>query len=513
MAMERLKEMQLALWREACRHIDLAESIEDLAAVIRPFIRIDAMWIFALHQSRCVLVGLTGAAKGTPGRVVCETDDAGPIQRFVERGGLCVLNPLRPGRSLVRPLAEALGEQAAVCGALQRAGGEGVVAWKLSEGVELDERASTLLAATLEPLAVALDTSNRFHELEYLRRAAEAERQAALRRLGRQSLHEPIVGAQAGLAGVMERVGVVAASDLPVLILGETGSGKEVIARAIHDSSRRHDGPFVRVNCGAIPPELVDSQLFGHERGSFTGAVEQRQGWFERAHGGTLFLDEVGELPLAAQVRLLRVLQDASLERVGGQESIHVDCRIVAATHRDLSEMVRLRTFREDLWYRLAVFPLLLPPLRERHEDLPELVRHFAHRASVRFGLAEFEVSESDLALLRAYPWPGNIRELAAVIDRAALLGHEGSLALPAAMGLNAPLLPLGPSSHTNRDLQPPASLNNTIRSAIEAALRSSHGKVEGPGGAAELLEVNPNTLRSKMRKLGIRPKSAADAD
>lgn len=503
--MERLKEMQLALWREACRHIDLAESIADLSAVIEPFVRIDAMWVFGMYQSRCVLVGLAGSARGESGRIMCEGEDAQSIGRFIDRGGLCLFNPTRPGRSLLRPLAPCLGEHSVVCGSLQRAGAEGVVAWRLGDGVELEERTSILLAATLEPLAVALDTSNRFHELEDLRRAAEAERQAALRRLGRQSLHEPIVGAQVGLAGVMERVRVVAQSDLPVLILGETGSGKEVIARAIHDASRRHDGPFVRVNCGAIPPDLVDSQLFGHERGSFTGAVEQRQGWFERSHGGTLFLDEVGELPLAAQVRLLRVLQDSTLERVGGQESIRVDCRIVAATHRDLSEMVRLRTFREDLWYRLAVFPLLLPPLRERHEDLPELVRHFANRASLRFGLPEFEVSEADLALLRAYPWPGNIRELAAVIDRAALLGRDGRLALSAAMGLSAPLHPVQSTLHMSPAPRVSTSLNDAIRAAIETALRCCHGKVEGPGGAAELLKVNPNTLRSKMRKHGIR--------
>lgn len=500
--------MQLALWREACRHIDLSDSISDLHAVIRPFVRIEAMWIFALHQSRCVLVGVAGSAQGASGRVICDGEGAQSLRRFTARGGLCLFNPRRPGRSLLRPLESCLGEQSVVCGALQRAGAEGVVAWRLADGVELDERTSTLLAATLEPLAVALDTSNRFHELEDLRRAAEAERQAALRRLGRQSLHEPIVGAQAGLAGVMERVRVVAQSDLPVLILGETGSGKEVIARAIHDSSRRHEGPFVRVNCGAIPPDLIDSQLFGHERGSFTGAVEQRQGWFERAHGGTLFLDEVGELTLAAQVRLLRVLQDSTLERVGGQESIRVDCRIVAATHRDLTEMVRLRTFREDLWYRLAVFPLLLPPLRERHEDLPELVRHFAHRASLRFGLPEFEVTESDLAMLRAYPWPGNIRELAAVIDRAALLGQDGRLALLAAMGLNAPLHPVPSSTQRPPAAQAPGSLNDVIRAAMESALRCCHGKVEGPGGAAELLKVNPNTLRSKMRKHGVRAQS-----
>ena len=185
----------------------------------------------------------------------------------------------------------------------------------------------------------------------------------------------------------MERVELVSKSDVPVLIFGETGSGKEVVARAIHNRSPRAKRPFIRVNCGAIPHELIDSQLFGHEKGAFTGATETRQGWFERADGGTLLLDELGELPLAAQVRLLRILQDGWLDRVGGQRPISVDVRIVAATHRDLPAMVAAGQFREDLWYRLAVFPIVLPPLRERREDIPELARHFAQRAATRFGL------------------------------------------------------------------------------------------------------------------------------
>src|SRR3990172_1207138 len=245
----------------------------------------------------------------------------------------------------------------------------------------------------------------------------------------------------------MQRVDMVSRSDVPVLILGETGTGKELVARAIHNRSERHSGPFLRVNCGAIPRELIDSQLFGHEKGSFTGASETRQGWFERADLGTLFLDEIGELPLDAQVRFLRVLQDGFVERVGGAKPIRVNVRVVAATHRDLAGMVRENAFREDLWYRIAVFPILLPPLRERTGDIPELARHFAERAAVRFGLSPVMPSEADIQLLTTYDWPGNIRELGTVIDRAAILGNGRALELAAALGIATPQRPIRPPS------------------------------------------------------------------
>lgn len=506
--MERRRELELALWREACRHIDIAESLSDLAGAIRTAIPISSMWIFAADPPRLVLVAdLSSGSR--PIRSEISDDDAERAIRFASKGGLTVLNPARPGKSLVRGLLPAIGPGYAIAGGLQRhTKPEGIVVWRLEEGQELTDEVAELLAATLEPLAVALDTSRRFHELEELRRSAEADRQSALRRLGRETLSEPIIGASLGLRPVMDRVEVVASQNVPVLILGETGSGKEVIARAIHDRSGRHDGPFIRVNCGAIPPDLVDSQLFGHERGAFTGATEQRLGWFERADGGTLFLDEIGELPLAAQVRLLRVVQEGTLERVGGQESVHVDCRIVAATHRDLAEMVRTRTFREDLWYRLAIFPIVLPALRDRAEDLPALVEHLAHRAAVRFGLPVFEVTGEDIALLRSYPWPGNVRELAAVIDRAALLGSGHRLALEAALGIGAaPTPPTLPGRDAPQQEGRGTTLNDSIREAIRRALEASAGRVEGNGGAAERLGINPNTLRSKMRKLGIPPK------
>ena len=250
------------------------------------------------------------------------------------------------------------------------------------------DSSTSLLAGLAEPLAVALDNDARLHEIAALREAAEADRRSLLNRFGRKDVGETIVGEDSGLRQVMQRVDMVSRSDVPVLILGETGTGKELVARAIHNRSDRHSGPFIRVNCGAIPRELIDSQLFGHEKGSFTGAADTRQGWFERADMGTLFLDEIGELPLDAQVRFLRVLQDGFVERVGSAEPIRVNVRVVAATHRDLAGMVRESTFREDLWYRIAVFPILLPPLRERVEDIPALARHFAERAAIRFGLA-----------------------------------------------------------------------------------------------------------------------------
>jgi hydrogenase-4 transcriptional activator len=254
----------------------------------------------------------------------------------------------------------------------------GVVRIVFAKGATCGALGRSLLEDVLAPLTALFENDYRLRELERLRAAAEADRHTLLARLGRDTLSETIVGAQTGLRAVMERVAQVAPTDASILILGETGSGKEVIARAIHERSLRHGGPFIRVNCGALPPELIDSELFGHEKGSFTGALANRRGWFERADRGTLFLDEVGELPLAAQVRLLRVLQDGVLQRVGSEEDIHVDVRVIAATHRDLPLMVQEGGFREDLWYRIAVFPIILPPLHERLEDIEPLARHLS---------------------------------------------------------------------------------------------------------------------------------------
>lgn len=357
-----------------------------------------------------------------------------------------------------------------------------------------------------EPLAWAMDAHCRLHRLATERETAEAERRSLLSRLGRSGNSETIVGADSGLQQVMEHVAQVAQSDVPVLVFGETGTGKEVVARAIHNRSHRRHGPVLRVNCGAIPAELVDSELFGHERGSFTGATQMRKGWFERADGGTLFLDEVAELSHAAQVRLLRVLQDGTFERVGGQQLLRVDVRIVAATHRDLIRMVGEGRFREDLWYRLAIFTIDLPPLRERPQDMAALATHFALRASQRFGLTYQAPSHEDVMRLAEYSWPGNIRELATVINRAAILGNGRRLEIAQALGVNRSAAesrirgdtPRGTGRHNS------LTLEEVIRNHIEQTLEHTKGRVEGPFGAAALLEVNPNTLRSRMRRLGV---------
>jgi transcriptional regulator with GAF, ATPase, and Fis domain len=289
-----------------------------------------------------------------------------------------------------------------------------------------------------------------------------------------------------------------------VLLFGETGTGKEIIARAIHEDSAFRSGPFRRVNCGAIAPELIDSELFGHEQGAFTGAVTRRKGWFEQANGGTLFLDEVGELPLPAQVRLLRVVQDSEVVRVGGERPVRVNVRIVAATHRDLPAMVEAQTFREDLYYRLAVFPIVIPPLRDRPADIRAFAEYFSERAANRFGLRPVPVSDDDVRVLSDYRWPGNVREIAAVMDRAVLIGQGRSLSVTAALGLSTrpahtQLQPAEAASP--RGIEP---LDDVIRRHIEAALRETHGRVEGRFGAARLLRINPHTLRARMRKLKI---------
>jgi transcriptional regulator with GAF, ATPase, and Fis domain len=316
---------------------------------------------------------------------------------------------------------------------------------------------------------------------------------------------ERLIGGDTGLAAVMARARMVSRSSAPVLLFGETGTGKEIVARAIHEHSAFRKGPFRRVNCGAIAPELIDSELFGHEPGAFTGATMRRRGWFEQADGGTLFLDEVGELALAAQVRLLRVVQDGEVVRVGGERPVRVKVRIVAATHRDLPAMVEAQQFREDLYYRLAVFPIVIPPLRDRPGDIRAFAEYFAERAANRFGLRPIPVSDEDVRLLTEYRWPGNVREMAAVMDRAVLIGQGRTLNVSAALGLDIPVVTATPQVAPG--VPAPAAvepLDVIVRRHIELALRSTRGRVEGPHGAARLLRINPHTLRARMRKLRI---------
>jgi formate hydrogenlyase transcriptional activator len=303
-----------------------------------------------------------------------------------------------------------------------------------------------------------------------------------------------LLGESAVMRRVLERVARVAATPTTVLVTGETGTGKELVARAAHAASPRAKRPFVRVNCGAMAEGLVASELFGHERGAFTGALERRKGRFELANGGTLFLDEVGELPPATQVALLRVLQEGEFERVGGSETLRTDARVVAATNRDLAEAVRQGRFRSDLFFRLNVFPIHLPPLRERVEDIPLLARHYASLSCRKLGRPVLEIGEAALSALTAYPWPGNVRELQNVVERAAILAR-GSVLRPSDLELT------GSGPETARLTERRFA---SERQRVEQALSASRGRVYGPEGAAERLGLPPSTLESRIHRLGI---------
>ncbi len=328
-----------------------------------------------------------------------------------------------------------------------------------------------------------------------LSREAHADRSALQQELEAREDDELIVTGPALRRVVEELVPAVARHTTPVLVLGETGTGKELIARRVHALSRRAHRPMVAVNCGALPEALVESTLFGHERGAFTGATQRHTGLFERADGSTLFLDEVGELPPSAQVKLLRVLQTGELERVGGERPLRVDVRVVAATHRRLEELVRKRRFRADLLYRLEVFPLHVPPLRERAEEIPGLAVALLARIARRLGRSAPRMTPSQLRQLSAHAWPGNVRQLENVLERALLLSPGDALALE--------LEPTGRGEGSSRGARP-ERLAAAVERCIRTALEHTGGRIYGPGGAAELLGLRPSTLQSKMQRHGI---------
>ena len=364
-----------------------------------------------------------------------------------------------------------------------------------------DEHAG-LLRLLREPFAIAMSNALRYREIVRFKDMLADDNRFLHGQL-RELSGDEIIGSQLGLKGVMEKVHQVASLDSPVLLLGETGVGKEVIANAIHYSSHRKDGPFIKVNCGAIPETLLDSELFGHEKGAFTGAISQQRGRFERADKGTIFLDEIGELPLQAQVRLLNVLQNREIERVGGTNAIPVDIRIISATHRDLEEMIISQRFREDLWFRLNVFPIKIPPLRQRKEDIPELVNYFIKRKCMELKLRKRPVIPAGVIdQLIAYNWPGNVRELGNMIERALIQRRGGVLSFETLLAQPVPKSrEAAPDAGPNRPL---LSLQEMNVGYIRQALERAGGKINGPGGAAQILGINPNTLRKRMDRLGI---------
>ncbi|MFZ7127673.1 MAG: sigma-54-dependent Fis family transcriptional regulator [Desulfobacterales bacterium] len=357
-----------------------------------------------------------------------------------------------------------------------------------------------LFSLLREPFAIAMANALQHQEVVQLKEQLLSDNRYLNSELISRSGDE-VIGATGGLRNVMEKVGQVTHLKNTVLLLGETGVGKEVIANAIHRQSPRRHEPFIKVNCGAIPENLIDSELFGHEKGAFTGAVRQKRGRFERANRGTLFLDEIGELPPWAQVRLLRVLQTQEIERVGGSPPIRLDIRVIAATHRDLRQMVAEKKFREDLWFRINAFPIHIPPLRERKRDIPLLVEYFLRKKSKELGIHSIpDIAPQALKELSKRDWPGNVRELENAVERALIQHRQGPLRFHSAV---APA-PGDDSSISLEDHSLLPSLDDVNRSYIEKVLARTNGKVNGSNGAAALLGLHPNTLRNRMRKLGI---------
>jgi formate hydrogenlyase transcriptional activator len=318
---------------------------------------------------------------------------------------------------------------------------------------------------------------------------------------------ERVIGNSPALVAVLEQVERVAPTDSTVLIQGETGTGKELIAHAIHNLSSRCGHSFVRLNCAAIPLDLLESELFGHERGAFTGAIAQKIGRFELADKGTLFLDEVGDIPPALQPKLLRVLQEQEFERLGSTRTHQVDVRLVAATNRDLMEMVKQGQFRNDLYYRLNVFPVLVPPLQARREDIPALVKHFVEIFSRRMGRQIEHIPPETMSALSSYQWPGNIRELQNLIERAVILSTDGVLPNPLTTGTRAVFIPPSPAPTTLKDSERTllTTLKDSERTLIRRTLEGVGWVVGGPKGAAAKLGLKRTTLLHRMRKLGIR--------
>jgi transcriptional regulator with GAF, ATPase, and Fis domain len=363
---------------------------------------------------------------------------------------------------------------------------------------EITEVIGTVMDVT-EQWKARTELERAFEEIKRLKDQLHDENIVLREQIDQAFMFEEIVGSSSALQNVLSSIVKVAPTDSTVLITGETGTGKELIARAIHKRSQRSGQAFISVNCASIPSALIASELFGHEKGAFTGAVQRRQGRFELAHSGTIFLDEVGDLPAETQVALLRVLQERQFERVGGNQLLPTDVRVIAATNRDLMAAIAAGTFRADLFYRLNVFPIEMPPLRERREDIPLLVEYFIDRYARKAGKSFQAVNKKSLDLLQAYPWAGNIRELQNVIERSVIVCDTENFSVDESWLSRQPL-----ESETKSQLDLSRQLATQEKEIIEAALRESGGRVSGRSGAAAKLGIPGPTLESKIRSLKI---------
>ena len=488
-----------------CGRLDIEVALQNCLRYLTEFIPVDSM---SLHTYERGLGAMRTIALATPSechsidqitslppdaRESLETGPLPPVKIVNRRESDPVSREM--ARAFQRPYSSTLLMHLSLRGKEM-----GALAVDATGGNRYSEHDAHLLSLLNEPFAIAMANALRHRRVLRLKDMLTDDNKYLYRELLGRSGGD-IVGTDSGLRGVMDMVGQVAPLNSPVLLLGETGVGKELIASAIHHSSPRRDGPFITVNSGAIPETLVDSELFGHEKGAFTGAIEQKRGRFERADGGTIFLDEIGELPLHAQVRMLRVIQEHRIERVGGSESVSVDIRVIAATHRDLPGMVRDKQFREDLLFRLNVFPITVPPLRERNEDIPALVRHFIEEKTRDLRLhSPPKLAPGSIDTLMAYHWPGNVRELENVVERALILHQDGELRfdrfVPSRGSAGQTAVPAGE--------QDTLTLDEMMARHIRRVLAKTGGRVHGPEGAAKLLGINASTLRNRMNRLGI---------
>jgi transcriptional regulator with GAF, ATPase, and Fis domain len=491
-----------------CSSLDIEAGLKRCYEYIRAFIPVNRMGLHIVDFEENTLHFVAHVGVDLPENYerIVHYPEKGRRERIaaLKSGDILIIN--QPDSNLLpKELLERLGQKedySFMNMALEPEGNRIGYLGLMADGVnQYTDGHARLVRLLREPLAIAMSNAMEHQEVFRFKQMLADDNRYLMDELRLVSGDE-IIGADFGLSMVMKMVEQVAPLDSPVLLLGETGTGKELIANAIHSSSPRKGGPFIKVNCGAIPETLLDSELFGHEKGAFTGAISQKRGRFERADKGTIFLDEIGELPPQAQVRLLHVLQRKEIERVGGTHSIPVDIRIISATHRNLQEMVGSGQFREDLWFRLNVFPIMIPPLRQRKGDIPSLVHHFIHCKSIELKLKERpKLASNAIDRLIAYDWPGNVRELENTIERA-LIQHSAGTPLS--------FEALIPQAAPDKDVQDQSdgeslvSLDEMNARYIRRALEKAGGKIYGPGGAAQILSINPSTLRKRMNKLGI---------
>ena len=429
-------------------------------------------------------------------RLPIESSVVGRVYRTRERtvvSGLDALDPILRARVVAEGITEG---EACFCPLVHRDRALGVMAAGWRKAGRFTPETGEILDAVARQVAIALDNAMAYEKISELKEQLAQEKLYLEDEIRGEFNFSEIVGNSSALRRVLKQVETVAPTDSSVLIYGETGSGKELIARAIHDLSARRSGTFVKLNCAAIPTGLLESELFGHEKGAFTGAVAQRIGRFELANRGTIFLDEIGEVPLELQPKLLRVLQEREFERLGSSRTLRSDARLVAATNRDLGSMVEKQAFRADLYYRLNVFPVHVPPLRERAEDIPVLVRHFVQQFARRMNRTIETIPAESMNALQRYAWPGNIRELQNLIERAVILSPGSVLRVPTEE-LKARTMPAPDTDGTQ-------TLADAERAHILAVLHETNWVLAGPNGAAARLGLNRSTLRFRMSKLGI---------